>query len=168
MDPEPVSGETGRESEHISVERKMKIESPVFGQVEVAEDKVIEFPLGLPGFEDCRRFILAHEEGVGTGVFILQSLDDPAVAFSVTGPEQLGIKYEFALTNEEIVLLGLLNAQDAQVAVIVRKGDDAAAPASAGLQANFMAPLVINAQNRKGLQKVINKLGCEIVLRAQT
>lgn len=145
----------------------MKIESPVFGQVEVAEDKLIEFPLGLPGFEDCRRFILAHEEGNQSGVFILQSVDDSSVAFSVTGPEQLGIKYEFILSNEEIAVLGLLSAQDAQVAIIVRRGDVAEAPASAGLQANFMAPLVINPQTRKGLQKVINKLGCEIILRAQ-
>ena len=52
--------------------------------------------------------------------------------------------------------------------VIVRKDDvDAASPASTGLRANFVAPLVINVGERIGMQKVINRLGCEITLRAQ-
>ena len=54
------------------------------------------------------------------------------------------------------------------VAVIVRKDDvDAVSPASTGLRANFVAPLVINVGERIGMQKVINRLGCEITLRAQ-
>lgn len=143
----------------------MKIESPVLGAVEVSDDKVIEFPAGLPGFEDCHRFILAHEEGSDATVFMLQSVDDPAVVFSLTGPEQFGISYEFPLSDEEVAALQLARPEDAQVAIIVRKEGDG--PAAAGLRANFMAPLVINVGARRGLQKIINKLGCDIVLRAQ-
>jgi flagellar assembly factor FliW len=40
----------------------MQIKSPLFGSAEIAEDKIIEFPSGLPGFEQCRRFTLLHEE----------------------------------------------------------------------------------------------------------
>lgn len=146
----------------------MKIESPMLGAVEVAEDKVIEFPAGLPGFEHCRRFIVAHEEEGEASVFLLQSVDDAEVVFSLTGPESLGIVYEFPLNEEEVDILQLARAEDAQVAVIVRKDEaGAGSPASAGLRANFMAPLIINTAARRGLQKVINKLGCEIVLRAQ-
>lgn len=143
----------------------MKIESPVLGAVEVSDDKVIEFPAGLPGFEDCKRFVLVHEEGSEATVFQLQSADDPEVVFSLTGPEQFGITYEFPLSDDEIEVLRLASPDDALVAIIVRKeGDD---PAGAGLRANFMAPLVINVGARRGLQKVINKLGCDIILRAQ-
>ena len=61
-----------------------------------------------------------------------------------------------------------VSVPDAVVAVIVRKEEgDAANPASTGLRANFVAPLVINVGERVGLQKVINRLGCEITLRAQ-
>lgn len=145
----------------------MKIESPAFGSAEIADDKVIEFPAGLPGFEHSRRFVLVHAEGSDVGVFLLQSVDDPVVAFSVTGPEQLGITYEFRLSDEEVDLLQLKRPEDALVAVIVRKDDATAAdPATAGLRANFVAPLVINAAARRGLQKIINRLGREIVLRA--
>lgn len=143
----------------------MRIENPMLGAIEVSDDKVIEFPAGLPGFEQCHRFVLVHEEGREATVFQLQSADDPDVVFSLTGPEQFGISYEFALSDEEVDALQLARPEDALVAIIVRKdGDD---PATAGLRANFMAPLVINVGARRGLQKVINKLGCDILLRAQ-
>ena len=34
----------------------MKIDSPRFGTLQVAPDRIIEFPCGIPGFEDLRRF----------------------------------------------------------------------------------------------------------------
>lgn len=146
----------------------MKIESPVFGSAEVSDDKVIEFPAGLPGFEHCKRFVLVHEEGGDASVFLLQSVDDAEVAFSVTGPERLGVNYEFALTDEEVATLKLARPEEALVAVIVRKDGELGSPDGAGLRANFMAPLVINVEARRGLQKVINRLGCDIVLRERT
>ena len=73
----------------------MQIKSPVFGNIEIADEKVLDFPAGLPGFEHCRRFALVHEEGHDPDVFLLQSLDDAEVAFSVTGPERLGINFAF-------------------------------------------------------------------------
>lgn len=143
----------------------MKIDSPVLGAVEVSDDKVIEFPAGLPGFENSRRFVLLHEEGGDNNVFLLQSVDDAGVAFSLTGPEQLGITYEFPLTDDEVASLRLSRPEDAVVAVIVRKDDNA--PANAGLRANFMAPLLINTRQQRGLQKIIDKFDYDIILRVR-
>ncbi|MDR2092703.1 MAG: flagellar assembly protein FliW [Azoarcus sp.] len=143
----------------------MKIDSPALGAIEVSDDKIIEFPAGLPGFENSRRFVLLHEEGGGGKVLLLQSVDDASLAFSLTGPEQIGITYEFPLTDEEVAFLRLARPEDAAVAVIVRKNADA--PAEAGLHANFMAPLVINIRQHRGLQKVIDKLSYDIILRVR-
>jgi len=53
--------------------------------------------------------------------------------------------------------------------VIVRKDEgEGEGPASTGLRANFMAPVVINTGERVGLQKVIGQLDCEITLRAKS
>ena len=146
----------------------MQIRSPEFGTVEVADDRIIEFPAGLPGFEQCRRFALVHEEGREAEVFLLQSVDEPEVAFSITAPMRLGVNLEFALSDEEVALLALEGADVVAVAIIVRSQNaEEAGPASAGLSANFMAPLVFNTRARKGMQKVINRLGCEITLRQQ-
>ena len=146
----------------------MQIKSPLFGSAEIAEDKIIEFPMGLPGFEESRRWTLVHEEGREPDVFLLQSVDDAQLGFSITMPALLGVNLEFTLSDEEVAMLKLASPADAVVAVIVRKDDvDAASPASTGLRANFVAPLVINVGERIGMQKVINRLGCEITLRAQ-
>jgi flagellar assembly factor FliW len=143
----------------------MQIKSPLFGSAEIAEDKIIEFPMGLPGFEESRRWTLVHEEGREPDVFLLQSVDDAQLGFSITMPALLGVNLEFTLSDEEVAMLKLASPADAVVAVIVRKDD--ADPASTGLRANFVAPLVINVGERIGMQKVINRLGCEITLRAQ-
>lgn len=149
----------------------MKIKSPDFGTVEVADDRVIEFPAGLPGFEHCHRFVLVHEEGHEPEVFLLQSVDDPEAAFSITAPARLGVNLEFALNDEELDLLQLKGSDDTSdvaIAIIVRaQKAEEASPTAAGLCANFMAPLVINTRARRGLQKVISRLGCEITLRQQ-
>lgn len=146
----------------------MQIESQVFGTAEIADEKVIEFPAGLPGFENCKRFALVHEEGKQSALFLLQSLDDPAVVFSITPPDSLGVDYEFPLTDDDVAQLQLESPADAFVAVIVYKDQGKAAePAAGGMRAHFMAPLVINVAARRGLQKVITRLGCNVTLRAE-
>lgn len=145
----------------------MKIESSAFGSFDVPEDKIIDFPGGLPGFEQCTRFTMVHNEEADPAVVLLQSVDDPDIAFSLTDPARLGIHYEFVLSDEEVQRLELGGDEPPLVTVIVRGelSDEVATPASTGLRANFMAPIVINVDARKGLQKVINKLECDVTLR---
>ena len=145
----------------------MKIESPVFGTLEVSDDRIIEFPAGLPGFDDCHRFTLIHEEGAAGQVVQLQSLDQPEVVLSIAGPETLGISYDFTLSDAEVDTLRLTRPEDVVVAVVIRRaGDEGKGPSEAGLRANFIAPLVINTASRIGMQKIFSKLGCDITLRA--
>ncbi|MCB1960142.1 MAG: flagellar assembly protein FliW [Rhodocyclaceae bacterium] len=145
----------------------MHIESPVFGSIDVDPDKIIEFPRGLPGFESCQRFTFVQEDGQSPSVLQMQSVDDPQVAFSVADPASLGVNYEFVLSDAEVSLLALGAPSEATVVVIVRKNDAGGSPADAGLRANFMAPLVINVEARRGLQKVMEKVGCDVTLRGQ-
>lgn len=142
----------------------MQIESTRFGKLEVDPAKVIQFPGGLPGLEDCKQFTLIElERAEGPAVAVLQSVDRGDVAFSVTVPDQIGLHYEFTLNEEEEQLLRANNPQEIAVLLILRRED---ADADTGIKANLMAPLVINAASRIGLQKVIGKLGCDITLKA--
>lgn len=144
----------------------MNIQSELFGSFEVDEDKLIDFPAGLPGFESCTRYTLVREAGGTHGVFQLQSVEDPGLAFSLADPRELGVNYEFELSDAEIAGLALSDPADAWVGVIVRRDEiGGGTPANAGLRANFMAPVVINLAARRGLQKVLNRLGCDITLR---
>lgn len=140
----------------------MKVDSLQFGSFEAGPEKIVEFPQGLPGFEQCRRFTFVHEEGREPLVFTMQALDDPAVALSVTDPARFGLHYELTLSDEETALLKLEAPEDAAVLVIVRRqeGTDGAA-----VGANLIAPLVVNVRQRRGLQQVLGRVGCDITLR---
>lgn len=135
----------------------MNIDSPRFGTLSVEPSRIIEFPRGLAGFEDCRRFTLFHPEGTELRYFILQSLDDPAVAFHITDPARFDFGYEITLSDEEAAELQLTDPAQAVVVVILAKdGDDAP------LRANLNAPLIINLESRRGLQHVFSSLDYRI------
>lgn len=143
------------------MEKNMTIESPRFGTLEVEPSKIIEFPGGLPGFEDCHRFTLFHPEGEDPKYFVLQSLDDPALAFHVADPARFGFNYEIQLSDEESAVLGLADPSTAVVAVMLTK-EDSGVP----LRANLNAPLIINLETRRGIQHVFARLNYELTLRS--
>ena len=139
----------------------MKISSPVVGEIEVSPERVITFPAGLPGFEACRQFALLHAEGNDAPqLFMLQSLDDADVGFTVTTPDILGLNYEFVLSDAEVDDLQLTDPADVSVLLIVRRDGDNP------VHANVMAPLVINTATRRGLQKIIGKVDASVTLKA--
>ncbi|MDB5800055.1 MAG: hypothetical protein JWL63_994 [Rhodocyclales bacterium] len=143
----------------------MKIESPRFGSLEVDADKLIEFPAGLPGFEDCKKFTLLEVgEAKSPSVGVLQCVDRPEVAFSVAEPDQFGLHYEFSLTEDEEKLIDVTRIEDVVVFLILRRDEGPAS--SVPVKANLMAPLVINAVQRIGIQKIIGRVGCDVTLRA--
>ena len=136
----------------------MKIETYLFGSVDVAAEAVIEFPQGLTSFEGLTQFLLIHEsaEGEAPSSFTLQSAQDPHVAFQIVDPLSMGFEYELALTDEEAKTLQLgTNGTEADVAVMLtlfKQGDN-----QPGLNASVRAPLIINTKARVGIQKIIQR-----------
>lgn len=139
----------------------MKIDSPRFGTLEVSPEKVIEFPHGLPGFETYHRFSLFHPEGATVKYYILQSIDDPLLAFNIADPTLFGFDYEIKLSDAEAATIGLTDSDDALVMVILSKEDG-----ETELRANFSAPLVLNLRSRKALQQVFSRLNYQVTLKS--
>ena len=147
----------------------MKIESPRFGTLVVEPARIIEFPRGLAGFENCKRFSLFHPEGEQPAYFILQSLDDAALAFHIADPAQFGFAYEIVLSDDEAADLGAgagerrvansaANAvvnSSAQLAVMVLLSKEGAGQP---MRANLNGPLILNPDTRRGLQHVFARL----------
>lgn len=140
----------------------MKVDTYLFGSVEVSPEKIITFPNGMVGFEDGKRFMLAHEEGAEHPTsFTLQSLDDPNLAFQIVDPTSLGFNYELALTDAENALLQSPAAEDVVVMqVLFKKEEDG----KASITPNLRAPLVINTKARVGLQKIMETMQPNITL----
>jgi flagellar assembly factor FliW len=139
----------------------MNIDNPHSGTIEVAPDRIIEFPHGLAGFEEYRRYTIFHPETEGDAppkFFILQSLDDAAVAFNIADPSLFGFNYEIKLSDSELAVLDLADPSEAAVVVILLKDDE-------GVRANLKAPLVINLRARRGIQHVFSGLDYRVALK---
>jgi flagellar assembly factor FliW len=140
----------------------VKIETYLFGAVEVSPEKVINFPSGLVAFEQSKRFMLAHEDGTDNPAsYTLQSLDEPTLAFQIADPTTLGFNYELALTDAENALLQSPAPEDLVVMQVLFKANEGG---KAEITPNLRAPLVINTRARVGLQKVMESMRPNITL----
>lgn len=128
-----------------------------YGNIEVSDDKIIEFPLGLAGFEDLRSFAFLHPESDSPKYYILQSVEDPDVAFNVADPAVFGFNYEIELDEASRQALDQPDTPEAvaddAVLVILSKDDD-----NAPLRAVLKAPLVLNLKTRRGVQHTFTRL----------
>ncbi len=125
----------------------MNVRTTRFGNVEIADDRVIMFPKGLLGFSEHKRYCLL-EPADDSAFFWLQSVDDPSLAFVVTDPSFFVPDYSVPIRAEQMGELGLSKLEDAQVFVIVNKVDQT-------LTGNLQGPLVINTMSRSGEQFVL-------------
>jgi flagellar assembly factor FliW len=141
----------------------MKINSTRFGTHEIDPESILTFPQGIPGFENCTRFKLFHEDKAQPVVHWLQSIDDPNVSFSVVDPAKFGLNYEITLSDEEVKQLSVENTGDIAVMLIAYKPQ--AGTAGANVSANINGPILLNTRMRLGMQKVLVGLEADVTLK---
>ena len=125
----------------------MNIETTRFGNVEVDDSRIVNFPSGLLGFSSYRQFVLLQPDDDGV-FYWLQSVEAPDLAFVVTDPALWIADYKANIRREQMSELQMDAIDDAQVLVIVNKRDDV-------LTANLQGPLVINVGNCVAMQLVL-------------
>jgi flagellar assembly factor FliW len=123
------------------------LNSSRFGEVELPEEAVVEFPTGLIGLHGSRYALLPHgDDGV---FFWLHSLDDPNLALPVTRPWTFFDGYEVELSDSEAERIGVAHPSEAEVFVTVRADEE-----GDNFSANLRAPIIISSG--RGFQ-VINE-----------
>jgi flagellar assembly factor FliW len=119
-----------------------------FGPISYEESSVLEFPSGLPGFENERRFVSLEQPAHQPLVF-LQSLNMPDLCFVALPALAVDPSYELEIEEADLELLGLDSAvsQDVlKLALVTVK--------ESGITANLFAPIVINTKNLRAVQAI--------------
>jgi flagellar assembly factor FliW len=112
------------------------LKSTRFGDVELADEAVVEFPNGLIGLSGHRYALLPHGPD---GVFVwLHSMEDPDLALPVTRPWGFFPSYEVELSDSEAERIGVSDPAQAEVYVTVRAAEEAE-----NFSANLRAPIII-------------------------
>ncbi|HSW63245.1 MAG TPA: flagellar assembly protein FliW [Dissulfurispiraceae bacterium] len=120
----------------------LKIQTTRFGELEVEEERILSFPLGIPGFSSAKQFFLIeHAENI----WWLQAADDADLAFIVTEPFSLFPEYAFRLSDDLEAVLQIVDPQSLVVFAIVSAD-------AAGACVNLRAPIVINSVKLLGAQ----------------
>jgi flagellar assembly factor FliW len=127
----------------------MTIETARFGEVTFSETDVFEFPWGMPGFADQRRF-LALSLAEQPNFVWLQSVDDPQLALPAADPWQIFPDYEPRMPAYATEALELNSAEDFTILCVVVVTKEAEE-----MTMNLMAPVVINLKTRRGRQVML-------------
>ena len=127
----------------------MKFDTTRFGQIEVQPDHIVVFPDGPLGFPDCTRFTLVDEEKAAP-FRMLQSLDNPSLAFVVLDPLVIKKEYHFNVTKEDLKMVKAEATDDLLVYAIVTMAKELT-----DVTVNLQGPLVINAKKQIGHQFVL-------------
>lgn len=128
---------------------RIKVATTRFGEIEVDETQVIDFPQGLVGLPQLRRFVLID----GKGPFKwMQSLDDSDATFVVIDSDEVVSGYEMHPSSEDMaVVTGPEEPAPLCALLIVTVPRDR----PEGMTANLMAPVIVNMERRLAVQAVL-------------
>ena len=130
----------------------MLIRTKHFGEIDLEENKIIEFPQGIMGLEGYNNYTILYdiEEGEKPTISWLQCIEEPGLAIPVMNP--LIVKSDYNPTIEDALLtpLGEMSNENVLVFVSVTVPED-----MTKVTVNLKAPFIINSDTRKGCQIMV-------------
>ncbi|MCR4754531.1 MAG: flagellar assembly protein FliW [Lachnospiraceae bacterium] len=137
----------------------MEYNTRLFGKIDVKEDKIIEFPKGILGFEDLKKFTLTFdsEKSSPTGLNFLVSLDEPAFMMPVVTAVAVKPDYAPQISAEVENAIGPLTENNVLVLVTMTIPSDITQ-----MTVNLNAPIIINIETNKAVQTMVENEGYDI------
>lgn len=131
MSPLPVHGDVPR------------VET-AFGTFDVSPDEIISFPAGLPGFEECRRFLVLSSRELEP-FKCLQSVEGPSASFLAVDPRRVFPEYRCMLSDLDRARLGEPDEEALVWLAVVTVVEEQTL-------VNLRAPVVVNPSRMLGFQ----------------
>ncbi|WP_353893732.1 flagellar assembly protein FliW [Proteinivorax hydrogeniformans] len=114
------------------------------------QQKIINFPKGLLGFEQFKDYIILEEPESNGLLYWLESVDDPSVALLVT-PPQMFVDYKVKIDIDKLEGIGITEESETEVLSVVNLPEDITKATM-----NLKAPVIINHQTMQGQQVVLD------------
>lgn len=130
----------------------MRVETRLFGEIDIEDNKIITFPSGLVGFPDMKKFTIIYDEDKPgkNGIIWFQSLDEPQFAMPVMEPNAVVPDYNPTVNDELLTPLGELTEDNLYVLVSVTVPKDITK-----MSVNLKGPIVINTDTLLANQIVV-------------
>ena len=130
----------------------MLAETKFFGKIDIEDDKIIEFPMGIIGFENLKKFALIFDKDKKERPSIswLQSMEEPLMALPVINPADIKVEYAPIIEDELTKQIGDPADDDIIMFVTMSIPTDITK-----MTANLKAPIIINTKNRQAMQVIV-------------
>lgn len=131
----------------------MKVETRIFGTVDIDESKIITLSRGIVGFPELTKFAIIHDEEKGpkNAIRWMQSMDEPTFAMPVIDPLVVVPDYNPMVDDELLKSIGEITEENTLVLVTITVPKDIKK-----MSVNLQAPFVINANERKAVQVIVD------------
>ena len=128
----------------------MLINSKHFGEIEIEEEKILNFVDGIPGLNNLTEYVIIDNEDADIPFKWLQSVEDEDVTFVILNPFIFKPDYDFEINESTIAKLEIEDEKDIIVYSIVVVPEDITK-----MTTNLAAPIIINSTNKKAKQVIL-------------
>lgn len=137
----------------------MLVKTKHFGEIDLSEEKIIEFPQGIMGFEKYKKYTILYEleETREINISWLQSIEEEALAIPIVNPYIIKPDYNPMIEDELLKDIGELTEENVVIFLTMTVPADIKKTS-----VNLKAPFVINSDTRKGCQIIVENLDYEI------
>ena len=129
----------------------MVIQTKLFGEVDIDEQKALHFENGIIGFPDLKTFFLIRDEERASSLICwLQSVEENGLALPVLDPLKVMESYNPMIEDDLLKPLGELTEDNlmALVTVTVPRNIE-------NISVNLQAPILINADTKQACQLIL-------------
>ena len=137
----------------------MKVYTTNFGEIEVNEETIIDFPAGILGFPQYHKYALLDADE-NSPLKWLQSVEEPSLSFVVTDPNLFKPDYTIDAWKKDLEDIKVKNAEDVLVLVLVTVPSDPLA-----MTANLKGPILINMATNLAKQLIVDNPEYDIKFR---
>lgn len=127
----------------------IKIATRPYGEIEISESQIIDFPDGIPGFTFIKQFAILDTKEENSPLKWLQAVDEPELAFIIISPYAFMPDYRLEVTQGDLDALEVKGPDDLLVYCIVTIPSD-----PNDMTANLQGPVIINPVKRLGRQSI--------------
>ncbi len=136
----------------------MLVKTKFFGEVNLPDEKILTFDRGLIGLTDYKQFTILYDcEKENSNISWLQSVDEPTLALPVIKPWLVKEDYNPVVEDELLSHIGELTEENLVILLTMTVPSDIKK-----MSVNLKAPIIINADTRKGAQIIVENQDYEV------
>ena len=127
----------------------IKIQTKPFGEIEVQDLQIIDFPEGILGFDFIKKFVILDTEDEGSPFKWMQAFDEKDLAFVIIRPVDFMEKYDLLISQSDLETVKAESVDELLVFAIVTIPEN-----PEKMTANLQGPIIINVEKKLGMQAI--------------